>query len=191
MYDVALATAEFNIERESRALDREEYPLEIIDGIEVPKMAGMTRHSFLELRMGGILSAYGGEFGFAGTEGRIWLETGPKPTSLVPDVYFVSFDRYDDLSHEQRERLPFAPDIVAEIRSPNDRPRNIARKIELYLAHGCRLVLDADPAKRKIFAHDGESVRAYGVGDTFVHERFAWLTFDVRAFFAGPGTRGR
>lgn len=58
------------------------------------------------------------------------------PPALLPDVAFVTADRLAALSARDQQRPPFAPDVAIEIRSPSDRERNIARKIELYLARG-------------------------------------------------------
>ncbi len=186
-----MALAAFDIDRESRLLDREKPYMELIDGIEVRKAMPLTRHGMLQGEMYAILRLYAERRGIAGPEIRIWLTIGSIPTSLVPDVAFISSERLVGLTDSEQDRPSFAPDIAVEIRSPSDRARNISRKIELYLAHGSRLVLDVDPAKRKIFAHDGESVCRYGIGDTFVHDRFADLTFDVRAFFASADIRRR
>jgi Uma2 family endonuclease len=187
----AVALTELQIERESLRLDRDKPYVEVIDGIEIMRTGGTLRHSILQGEMGGVLNASAGKRGAAAISLRVWLVIEKPVTSLVPDVAFVSWERLKRLSEALKELPRFAPDIVAEIRSPEDRERNIARKIELYLAHGSRLVLDVDPAKRKIFAHDGESVRRYGIGDTFVHDRFPDLTFDVRAFFASAEIRRR
>jgi len=75
---------------------------------------------------------------------------------------------FRELSEFEGERPPFAPDLAVEIRSPDDRDRNVARKVEIYLAYGSRLVLDVHP-KRKTIVAPGE---------------LPGFSFDVTAFFA-------
>jgi Uma2 family endonuclease len=74
--------------------------------------------------------------------------------------------------------------MPSSLRQPGDRPRNIQRKIELYLAHGSRLVLDVDPKTRTVAAHDASSVRTLKEGDPFEHPAAPGLTFDLRSLFA-------
>ena len=91
---------------------------------------------------------------------------------------------FRELSEFEGERPPFAPDLAVEIRSPDDRDRNVARKIEIYLAFGGRLVLDVHPKRKTIVAHDRSGVRTYRAGDTFAHGELPGFSFDVTAFFA-------
>jgi len=189
--DVALAA--FDIERESRLLDGRKPYVELIDGVKVRKVSPLHRHGILQIEMGVILRTWAGRRGTVSSELRVWLVIEGERTSLVPDVAFIAAERFRGLSEAERDRPRFAPDIAVEIRSPGDRKSNIARKIELYLAHGSRLVLDVDPATRTIVAHDGASVRSFGDADTFVHEAAYGLTFDVCEFFdaAEPGPEER
>jgi len=182
--------AAFDIRRESIRLDREKPYVELIDGLEIPKLSPMTRHGLLQSEMIAIFRRHFGDRGIVGPEIRVWLETHP-PTSLVPDVAFISFERMDGLSPDDAERPPFAPDVVVEVRPPADRERNVARKIELYLTHGAKLVLDVKPGQRKIVAYDGTSTRVFGSGETFAHEAAAELTFAVDAYFDSPRYRRR
>lgn len=170
--------------RISGELDAEKPYIELIDGIEVPKVSPKTRHSLLQAQLAGILRGWAGEGGVVGTEWRVWLvPTGPRRSSLVPDVAYVAKERLDPLSDQAYEMPPFAPDIVVEIRSPDDRPRNIARKVDLYLKHGAKVVLDVDPDSRVIVAHDSASTRTFRDGDVFEHPAAPGLTFDLRALF--------
>lgn len=110
-------------------------------------------------------------------------------TSLVPDVAFFSDDRLAPLSEDQRAKPPFAPDIVVEVRSPDDREVGIRRKTALYLEHGAMLVLNADLSGRtvRLNAIDGE--RLLRTGDTIEHPAFPDLHVPVASIFA-PLDRG-
>jgi len=163
----------------------DETEVELIDGIEVPKMSPKRRHSVLQLAIGEMLRAWAGERGTVGTEWRFCLEPQTDcETSLVPDIAFVSAERLESLTDDEVEEPPFAPDIAVEIRSPGDRERNVARKIKRHLEHGGRLVLDIQPALRTIVAHDANGRQTFGQADTFNHVEVSGLTFSVGDYFA-------
>jgi Uma2 family endonuclease len=80
----------------------------------------------------------GGDIGFK-------LESDPD-TVRAPDVCFFRAGR---LTLEQsRQGYPaWAPDLVVEVRSPNDRWPQLRRKAEQFLEHGARLVWLVEPDK--------------------------------------------
>ena len=97
---------------------------------------------------------------------------------------FVSADRFRGLSEEQNQKPPFAPDLVVEIRSPEDREKNIRRKTALYLAHGAIVVLDINPAKRtmRVTTRGGETT--LHAGEVFSHPSFPGLALAIDGIFA-------
>jgi len=178
----------FDIERESRRLDARKPYMELIEGIEVRKMSPIFTHGSLQGKLFTIVDAWSAGRGGVATEWRCWLNTGEeKPTSLVPDVAYVSAARWEGLDKDERERPPFAPDLAIEIRSPGDRERNVQRKIALYLQHGSRVVLDVRPKQRVIVSYDGSAPVTLACGDTFAQAAFAGLRIDVAALFAAIG----
>ncbi len=175
----------FDIEKESRRLDARKPYLELIDGIEVRKMSSMFTHGTLQGKLFTIVDAWSAGRGGVATEWRCWLDTGEKkPTSLVPDVAYVSPERWERLDKDDREIPRFAPDLAIEIRSPNDRERNVQRKIALYLQYGSRVVLDVRPKRRDIVAYDGGTPLTFACGDTFAHVALTGLRIDVAGLFA-------
>jgi hypothetical protein len=82
----------------------------------------------------------------------------------------VSGEQMRTLSDEDAEELPFAPTVAVEIRSPEDRERNIRTKASLYVATGALLVLDVDPARRRITAFDHRGEQTFADDATFAHE---------------------
>jgi len=84
---------------------------------------------------------------------------------------------------------PLAPDVAIEIRSPSTRPLYLQRKIDRYLRTGSVLVLDVDPASKRVIAHSKTGVREYSAGERFEHPAVEWLTFDVAAIFPKPHAR--
>ena len=159
----------FDIEAESERLDAEKPYTELIDGVEVRKSMPMTQHAILQGEMWALVRQWAGGRGIVGTELRVWLHASSvMPTSLVPDVAFIAFERLHALSECERQLPPIAPDVVVEIRSPSDRESNVARKIALYLDRGAKLVIDVRPARREMSAHDA----------------MPGFTFAIEAFFA-------
>jgi len=74
--------------------------------------------------------------------------------------------RAPDLAFVRRERLPeaiptgfpeFAPDLVVEVLSPDDRPGEVLAKVGDWLDSGVRLVWVIDPARRiaRVYRQDG------------------------------------
>jgi Uma2 family endonuclease len=164
----------------------DEPEVEVLRGVELPKVSPKRRHGVLQGVLFGLLATWCGDGGEVATEWRFWLSRDPdgEETTLVPDVAFVSARRMAALTDEDAEEPPFAPDIAIEIRSPGDRERNVRTKVRLYLAAGSRLVLDVDPQKRRIVAYDRSGERIITDDTKVEHAEAPGLTFDVGALFA-------
>lgn len=125
--------------------------IEMVRGRWEQKMSPRRRHAILQSRFSMILSEWAGERGEVGSEWRCYiLPPAEKPSSLVPDVAYFSFERMPVECGELREKPTLAPDIAVEILSPDDRRSLLDEKISIYLANGCRLVIVADPATRTV-----------------------------------------
>jgi Uma2 family endonuclease len=72
-----------------------------------------------------------------------------------PDVAFVRKERVPDPI--PATFLEFAPDLVGEVLSPNDRPGEVLAKIGDWLDGGARLVWVIDPERRvaRVYRADG------------------------------------
>lgn len=117
------------LSRLSDVLDARKPYLELIGGRKVRKVSGRTRHSRLHGEFAVKLHEWAADKGVVGIEWRFWLiPAGEERTSLVPDVAYVSNERFNRLEGDAREMPPFAPDIAVEIRSPGDRASNVQRK---------------------------------------------------------------
>ena len=98
------------------------------------------------------------------------LESNPD-TVLAGDVAFVAKDRLRTVVDESRF-LPFAPDVIVEVLSPNDSLSRAEAKALLWIDSGCRLVLLVDP--------DAEVVHASSAGkDSVVSTRRRLEVSDV------------
>jgi len=116
-----------------------------------------------------IMSPTGGETGKKNLElcGQIWFwnrqrnlgkafdsSTGfrlPNGATRSPDVSWLSIDRWNSLSVEQRERfLPLCPDFVIELRSPTDNLTKVQAKMQEYIDNGLRLGWLINPQDRQV-----------------------------------------
>ena len=166
--------------------DDEKPYAEWLGGLRFRKMSPKHRHSVVQGAFWLLLRDLGKGRGTVGTEWRFHLDANPKRrTSLVPDVAFVSYERWRPLSEDDRQEPPFAPDVAIEIRSPGDKRARIEWKIRAYLDKGSLVVFDVLPKQRRIFAHTTAGVRELGESDVFEDVAVPWLRFEVAEVFAG------
>ncbi|HUL02542.1 MAG TPA: Uma2 family endonuclease [Gemmatimonadales bacterium] len=130
---------------------------ELVQGVLVVREPPGGRHGFVAMNLGVELSTYVRRTGagavFAAETG-FKLATDPD-TVRAPDVAFVA-----------RERVPaaltrgypaLAPDLAAEVLSPDDRPGEVLAKIADWLSAGTKLVWVVDPERRlaRVYRADG------------------------------------
>jgi Uma2 family endonuclease len=90
-----------------------------------------------------------------------------KPDKLFgADAVFVANDRLP-IQTSPEGYLETIPDLVAEVRSKNDRPGEVADKVAAYLAAGVRLVWVLDPPTQTVTAHrPGQPPQVFAAGET-------------------------
>jgi len=103
--------------------------------------------------------------------GKVRTETGVvlwrNPDRVVgPDVMFFA-NKSLPLRESPEGYLETIPELVVEIRSKNDSPAYIRRKVEHYLRAGVENVWLVDPAAKTVTIHapNGEPT-THGIGDT-------------------------
>ena len=144
---------------------------EWVRGRAVRKASATRDQSRLQLGLGVALDAWSRGRGEVGPEWRFRVEPPGEPRRpLVPDLAFVSFERLRGLSHADIQSPAFAPNVVVEILSPGEDPRDVAAKIDVYLRAGTELVLVVDPKKRTITVYDAATVTVLGTDDTLRHD---------------------
>jgi Uma2 family endonuclease len=76
-------------------------------------------------------------------------------TVRAPDVAFVALERADRIP--ARGYAALAPDLLAEVLSPDDRPGEVLAKVADWLSAGVRLVWVVDPERleARIYRPDG------------------------------------
>jgi Uma2 family endonuclease len=122
-----------------------------------------TASSRVSFYVNGIV--YGEELGetFAAETG-FFVERNPD-TVKAPDFAFVSYERLPEPLPEGYVSL--VPDLAVETRSPSDTAREVAEKVEEWLAASVRLVWVIEPRKRTITTHrQGRPTQVLGAGDT-------------------------
>lgn len=162
--------------------------IELYRGQQRAKVSPQYTHARLQLRCAQILDRWAIGRGRVGTEWRFYFIDGPAaPSSLIPDVAYVSFARIAENARSEAERPTIAPDIAIEILSPDDRPKHVREKVDVYLEYGTEHVILVDPetASLRYFSADAPGERVIRSGETIVIERD--LIFDPEFIFAPIG----
>jgi Uma2 family endonuclease len=167
--------------------DVEKPYVESIRGRLEPKVSPKRTHSLLQLGIAEQVRRWAAGRGEVGTEWRFYLLSGAgKPSSLVPDVAYVSFERLPrDLPSDARERPRIAPDIATEIVSAGDSKRTLEEKIDLYLRHGSRVVIVVDPRPRTVALHTPDGDSTHLARGCIAVPPYDDLVLDLDALFAG------
>jgi Uma2 family endonuclease len=71
----------------------------------------------------------------------------------LPDVSFVSWDRFPGRRLPRQPIPDLAPDLAVEVLSPGNTEAEMARKLRDYFAAGCRLVWYVYPDDRTVRVH--------------------------------------
>jgi len=135
-------------------------PPELIDGVLVEKAVGYIE-SLLAMALGGYLR----EFVRPGKLGIVLGEAGTLRVLhgqvRVPDVCFISRDRFPGGRLLDAPIPGLVPDLAIEILSPSNTQGEMARKLRDYLSAGVRLVWYIDPRDRtaRVFTSIDEGLR--------------------------------
>ncbi len=122
---------------------------ELVDGILVGKDMG----AFESMIAGEILSLLRNfvrpqKLGIVlGEAGLLRLAPG---LIRIPDVAFLSMDKFPGGRFPREAALPFAPDLAVEVISQGNTPKEMADKLHDYFAAGTKLVWYVDPQKRQV-----------------------------------------
>jgi Uma2 family endonuclease len=151
-------------EADLRAQPEDGNKYELVDG-EIRMSPGGTRHSAVGTRLLGRLLSFVQERRLGWVLGADAGFRLPGGNVRSPDVSFVRAGRFPD-GREPDDYADLAPDLVAEVVSPGDRPRHVLDKVGEYLEAGTRLVWVIDPRKRNAGVYRSTSeVREIGAAD--------------------------
>lgn len=130
-----------------RVNERKEAICELIDGTLVEKVLSSFEsllatslihliHRFLDDHPWGVVT---------GEAGELWI----LPNRMrIPDVAFISWDRFPGGKLPKDRVYKVAPDLAVEILSPGNTRREMELKLDDYFQAGVRLVWYIDPAAR-------------------------------------------
>jgi Uma2 family endonuclease len=132
-----------------RIHDREGRLFELVDGVLVEKGMGFheSRYAiFLGYFLIDFLRRH--ELGtILGADGMMRLFPG---LVRIPDVAFVSWERFSK-SDQERAAIPtISPDLVVEVLSKSNTRKEMERKLDEYFKAGVRLVWYVDPKSRTV-----------------------------------------
>ncbi len=124
---------------------------ELIRGEFCEVMSVGQEHAEIVMQLGYLLKAFTvpRKLGrVAGSDLGVLLERDPD-TVREPDIAFTSAERMPP-GVRNRGYQEIVPDLVAEVRSPNDSSREVHDKAPMWLSHGVRLVWVVHPDTRTI-----------------------------------------
>jgi Uma2 family endonuclease len=162
--------------------------IEWINGKPVQKLMPTDFHAFIQRALSGILAAWAKiTTNGRGKVGTPWRFTIPpnsyKTESLVPDIAYLA--SYFDLPKAERRYPAVPPDIAVEIRSPDDKPNDVAEKRDFYLWWGVKLVIIVDPEQRTVETQEADAAIAYLTeDDTLISNAFPTLSIPLHDLFA-------
>lgn len=129
--------------------DRENRLCELVDGTLVEKVMGFDESIYAALIVGALL-----EYLKTHDAGKIVGADGMMrilPNMVrIPDAAFISWDRYPRRKRKRGEIPVVVPDLVIEVLSEGNTPREMARKLDAYFRAGVRLVWYVNPKKRTV-----------------------------------------
>ncbi|MEO1389383.1 MAG: Uma2 family endonuclease [Cyanobacteria bacterium J06634_6] len=80
--------------------------------------------------------------------------TLPNGATRSPDASWISLDRWDTLTDEQKSSFaPICPDFVIELRSSSDTFTSLKEKMQEYIDNGAKLGLLVDRKQRKVHVY--------------------------------------
>jgi Uma2 family endonuclease len=157
---------------------------ELVDGVLVEKAMGFYE-SYLAMRLGRFLLAFVEQHDLgivAGEAGMLRLAPG---LVRIPDVSFVAWDRLPD-RRIPREPIPdLAPDLVVEVLSEGNTPREMDQKLHDYFAAGVRLAWYVLPNLQEVHVYTAPDRREVVTREHTLHggEVLPGFTLPVHRLF--------
>ena len=144
---------------------------ELVNGRPVPMPMAGRSHAAYQSRMNAKLFAYAEATGrgiVLGGEAGLYTRHNPD-TVRGADVLFISHERYDRCG--PLTFLDVAPELVVEISSSDNRPGEVAEKVEEYLSVGVDRVWVVSLRRKTVQIHRADAQpETLGIGDTLRDE---------------------
>lgn len=107
------------------------------------------KNSIIAVRLGQWSEKYGGRTFDSSTVFRL-----PNGAKRSPDASWVSIERWNALSKDDRKRFPpLCPDFLVELRSESDRLDELQAKMNEYQSVGLRLGWLIDPLQKRVYVY--------------------------------------
>ena len=127
---------------------------EYVGGEVVEKPMGRKKHAQLQIRFGHFLIEFAESKGLVlGAELPCRIEVDGETVFRLPDLALIEGGAFDSGEH-----LIGAPTLAIEIRSLEDRTKDVLRKADEYLANGSKMVWVVDPQARHVMVLMGDRV---------------------------------
>lgn len=141
-----------------------EYSFELING-QIFKKLSTEEHGVIAGLIVTELIFYlkANAIGRAGVEVRHRI-TEDRRNDLIPDVSFISNERA--LAVTRKGAVPLMPDLVVEIKSPDDSSIAMREKALYYLKNGSRIVWLVFPAKQEVEVYTEDAVQVLKANQT-------------------------
>jgi Uma2 family endonuclease len=166
--------------------------LEWVNNRVLQKVTAGRKHALAQAAFAAALGVWTheGGTGMAGVEWGFQVRPpGEIGRTLVPDVAFLSYDRMPFEEQEASDIVRTAPDVVVEVRSPEDRQRDIDEKTRVYLAAGTTIVFLVDPETKTVTVRDAQTNRIMHVDDVLEHPTLPGFSLPVHTLFELPRPR--
>ena len=141
---------------------------ELVDGVLVEKAMGFYE-SYLAMRLGRFLLAFVEQHDLgivAGEAGMLRLAPG---LVRIPDVSFVSWDRLPDRRIPRQPIPDLTPDLVVEVLSEGNTPREMDQKLHEYFAAGARLAWYVLPNLQEVHVYTAPDRREVITSEHTLH----------------------
>jgi Uma2 family endonuclease len=157
---------------------------ELVDGVLVEKAMGFYE-SYLAMRLGRFLLAFVEQHDLGivtGEAGMLRLAPG---LVHIPDVAFISWDRLPDRRIPRQPIPDLAPDLVVEVLSEGNTPREMGQKLLEYFSAGVRLAWCVLPNLQQVHVYTAPDRREVITSDLALHggEVLAGFILPVRRLF--------
>jgi Uma2 family endonuclease len=129
--------------------DHQDRLCELVDGILVEKVRG-AYESMLAVEIARLLKNFvkPRKLGTVlGADGLLRLAPG---LVRIPDVAFLSMEKFPGGRFPRKKILPAAPDLAVEVLSESNTKQEMAEKLRDYFTAGARLVWYVDPELRQV-----------------------------------------
>jgi len=166
---------------------------EWVNGRALRKVSPRRKHALAQGVFFGALHHWVSQYGLGrvGTEWEFRVQPqGEQRRPLVPDVAYLSYERVPFDAARDADIPRVAPDVVVEVLSPDDRPRDVEEKIRVYFATGTSVIFLVDTEARTITARDPERSQTFNDADDLLHPALPHFSMSIRTLFDEPQPGG-